>query len=119
MINVEGGIFAKEFMPVGQGAEFGRNEDGWIVERFENTSLGNTIDKVYIDGPCVVKTLAGVLLERLERVSHVIHSYEYEHIGAVWFDSGISTAKCLQYDWARKVLITKKFQLSIYLSIPL
>jgi len=30
---VEGGIFDKDFMPVGRGVEFGRNEDGWIVER--------------------------------------------------------------------------------------
>ena len=33
----------------------------------------NTIDKVYIDGPCGSKTLAGVLLARFERVSHVTY----------------------------------------------
>ena len=42
--------------------------------------LGLTIiiDKVYIDGPCGSKTLAGVLLllARFERVSHVTHFYK-------------------------------------------
>ena len=33
------------------------------------------IDKVHIDGPCGSKTLAGVLLVRFERVSHVTHFY--------------------------------------------
>ena len=37
---------------------------------------GNCIDKVYIDGPCGYKTLAGTLLARFERVSHVTHFYK-------------------------------------------
>ena len=35
------------------------------------TSSQIFIVKVYIDGPCHSKTLAGVLLSRFERVSHV------------------------------------------------
>ena len=34
------------------------------------------IDKVYIDGLCGPKKLAGVLLARFERVSHVTHFYK-------------------------------------------
>ena len=34
-----------------------------------------TRDNVYIDGPYGSKTLAGVLLVRFERVSHVTHFY--------------------------------------------
>ena len=34
------------------------------------------MDKIYIDGPYGSKTLAGVLLARFERVSHVTHSYK-------------------------------------------
>ena len=33
------------------------------------------INKVYIDGPCSSKTLAGVLLARFEIASHVTHFY--------------------------------------------
>ena len=36
------------------------------------------IDKVYIDGSCVLKGLAGVLLARFERLSYVTHFYEQD-----------------------------------------
>ena len=35
-----------------------------------------SLDKVYIDGPCGYRKLAGVLLACLERVSHVTHFYK-------------------------------------------
>ena len=37
---------------------------------------GRYREKVYIDGPCGSKTLAGVLLAHFERVSHVTHFYK-------------------------------------------
>ena len=39
----------------------------------DKTATVTSIDKVYTDGPCGSKTLAGVLLARFERVSHVTH----------------------------------------------
>ena len=58
-----------------------------------------TIDKLYIDGPCGSKTLAGFLLARFERVNHMTHFYRYAGpIGAVGIQYG--WIKCLQYDWA-------------------
>ena len=44
----------------------------------QSGSLDQTIDKVYIDGPCGFKKFAGVLLARFERVSHLTHSYKYD-----------------------------------------
>ena len=38
-----------------------------------NKWCNDTIDKVYIDGPCGSKPLAGVLLARFERVSDMTH----------------------------------------------
>ena len=37
------------------------------------------IDELYIDGPCGSETLAGVLLARFERVSHMTHFYKKDH----------------------------------------
>ena len=79
-------------------------------------------DKVYIDGPCDSKTLAGVLLARFERVSHVT-LLQIGPIGRV----------CMQYGWALEFpnsnicstigpgnfLITKNVRLTIYISISL
>ena len=43
-------------------------------ENLKNKSLWDpAIDKVYIDGPCGSKKIAGVLLARFESVSHVTH----------------------------------------------
>ena len=43
----------------------------------ELNTLDRPIDKVYIDGPCDSKTLAGVFfLVNIERVSHVTHFYK-------------------------------------------
>ena len=55
------------------------------------------IDKVYIDGTCGSKTLAGVLLACFERVSHVTH-FLVRPIGIV----RIQYSWALEYDRARK-----------------
>ena len=41
-----------------------------------NNQWFNPIDKAYIDGPCGSKTLAGVMLARSGRKSHVTHFYK-------------------------------------------
>ena len=49
-----------------------------IYSRLAKSIMDGDIDKVYIDAPCGSKTLAGVLIARFERVSHVIHFYSYD-----------------------------------------
>ena len=45
---------------------------GGIIElHFVYDDIFKGIDKVYIDGPCGSKTVAGVLFKRLKRVGHV------------------------------------------------
>ena len=53
----------------------------------------NNIDKVYIDGLCGSKTLAGGLLACFERVSHVTHILNRINKNStyvVWLGPGIS-----------------------------
>ena len=54
----------------------GRGFSGSDIKIFQPYSILWPIDKVYIDGPCGIKTLAGVSLARFERVSHVSHFYK-------------------------------------------
>ena len=63
------------------------------------------IDKVYIYEPCGSQTLAGVLLARFDRVSHVTHFYKYKQY--VYSTVGLLDFQT-QYDCTRELPGYKK-----------
>ena len=70
--------------------------------------MDTTIDKVYIDGPCVLN----VLLARFERVSDVTHfckdTIQMCDSLSLRLSPGTSLFQFLQYEWAREFPDNKK-----------